>query len=436
MKETVFSKYERFVITLIVLVQFTVIADFMVLAPLGMKLMPELKMSTAQFGLVVAGYAISAAVSGLLAAGFADRFDRKKILLFFYSGFLVGTLLCGLANSFYFLLTARIVTGIFGGVVGSVVFAIVTDLFAPQVRGRVMGFVQMALGGSQILAVPIGLMFGTHEEWKIAGYAMDWHMIFLILVVLGLGVLFMIIKMEPVNAHLALKSDRNPFGHLVKTISNGQYVKAFAATTLLATGGFMLMPFGSLFTTINLGIAEELLPWLYLITGVFTMVSGPFIGKLADAVGRYPVFCIGSLISATVVVIYANMGPTSLWVLIIINTIMFAGITSRMIASQALMSMIPQPADRGAFMAINSSTQYFAGGIAVSIAGLIVVQKTKTSPIEHFDTLSYVVVVTMAITVLMMFFINRQVNEKMKKDQNQHKPRPIDEKVEIAAVKA
>jgi predicted MFS family arabinose efflux permease len=419
MEKVSFSKYERFVITLIVLVQFTVIADFMVLAPLGMKLMPELDITPKQFGMVVSGYAISAAISGLLAAGFADRFDRKKILLFFYSGFIVGTLLCGLANSYTALLSARIFTGIFGGVVGSVVFAIVTDLFLPQMRGRVMGFVQMALGGSQILAVPVGLFFGTHEDWKLAGFKMDWHLIFLLIVALGLIVLVMIMKMNPVNAHLAIKSEKKPLDHLVHTVSKWQYAKAFATTTLLATGGFMLMPFGSTFSTINLGIAEESLPWLYLITGVFTMVSSPFVGKLCDVVGRYPVFCAGTLISAVVVVIFANLGPTTLWMLIIINTVMFTGITSRMISSSALMSMIPNPADRGAFMAINSSMQYFAGGIATYIAGLIIVQKTKLSPIEHFDILSYVVVGTMAVTMVMMYFINKQVNEKMKVDANQ-----------------
>jgi predicted MFS family arabinose efflux permease len=428
MEKTVFSKYERFVITLIVLVQFTVIADFMVLAPLGMKLMPELDITPKQFGMVVSGYAISAAISGLLAAGFADRFDRRKILLFFYSGFLIGTFLCGVANTYAFLLTARIVTGIFGGVVGSVVFAIVTDLFLPQVRGRVMGFVQMALGGSQILAVPVGLFFGTHEEWKVAGFNMDWHLIFLLIVAVGLIVLYMIMKMKPVNAHLSIKSEKRPFDHLVQTVSKWQYAKAFAATTLLATGGFMLMPFGSTFTTINLGLAEESLPWLYLVTGIFTMVSGPFIGKLCDVVGRYPIFCAGSLLSAIIVVVFANLGPTALWVLIIINTVMFTGITSRMISSSALMSMIPNPADRGAFMAINSSMQYFAGGIATYIAGLIIVQKTKLSPIEHFDTLSYVVVGTMAVTVLMMFFINKQVNEKMRRDENKPNQASTEEK--------
>ncbi|MBM4251394.1 MAG: MFS transporter [Deltaproteobacteria bacterium] len=100
----------------------------MILAPLGAILMPTLGISPSQFSLVVSSYAFSAGVAGILSAGFADRFDRKRMLLFFYVGFLIGTLMCALANSFEALLTARIVTGLFGGVIGSVVFAITTDL--------------------------------------------------------------------------------------------------------------------------------------------------------------------------------------------------------------------------------------------------------------------------------------------------------------------
>ncbi|HRD38850.1 MAG TPA: MFS transporter, partial [Bacteroidia bacterium] len=95
--------------------------------------------------------------SGLLAAGFADKFDRKKLLLFFYTGFILGTFLCGIAPNYEFLLIARIVTGLFGGVISSIGFAIITDLFVMQQRGRVMGFVQMSFAGSQVLGIPVGL---------------------------------------------------------------------------------------------------------------------------------------------------------------------------------------------------------------------------------------------------------------------------------------
>src|SRR3974390_1570169 len=93
----VFTPYEKLVIAILALLQFTVIVDFMVLSPLGAILMPGMGISTSQFGLVVSAYAFSAGVSGVMAAGFADRFDRKKMLLFFYVGFVLGTLFCGVA---------------------------------------------------------------------------------------------------------------------------------------------------------------------------------------------------------------------------------------------------------------------------------------------------------------------------------------------------
>ena len=157
----------------------------MVLSPLGAQLLVELNVKPAQFGLVVSAYAFSAGASGLLAAGFADKFDRKKLLLFFYVGFIIGTFLCALAPNYHLLLIARIITGIFGGVIGSVSFAIITDLFKMEVRGRVMGFVQMAFAASQVLGIPIGLIlankYGWHSPfWMIACFS----------IVVGIGILF------------------------------------------------------------------------------------------------------------------------------------------------------------------------------------------------------------------------------------------------------
>src|ERR1700710_508593 len=90
-----FSPYEKLVVTILALTQFTVVLDFMVMSPLGDMLMKSMNLSTTQFGLAVSGYAFSAGISGLLTAGFADKFDRKKLLLFFYTGFIVGTIFCG-----------------------------------------------------------------------------------------------------------------------------------------------------------------------------------------------------------------------------------------------------------------------------------------------------------------------------------------------------
>jgi predicted MFS family arabinose efflux permease len=217
--------------------------------------------------------------------------------------------------------------------------------------------------------------------------------------------------MKPVNAHLFAQTRGNAFVHLGKVVSNKNYLCAFAATTLLATGGFMLMPFASAFSVNNLGISIEKLPMLYMFTGIFSMASGPIIGKLSDTVGKYKVFFWGTIVSSAIVVVYCNLGVTPLWAVIIVSVIMFMGVSSRMISSSALMTAVPEPADRGAFMGINSSVQQISGGIATFVAGLIVVQ-TSSGALENYNILGYTVVGTMLTTALMMYTIHLYVARK------------------------
>jgi predicted MFS family arabinose efflux permease len=403
MKEKIFTRYQVFIIAILSILQFTIILDFMVMSPLGAILMPELKITPAQFAMVVSAYAFSAGAAGLLAAGFADKFDRKKLLLFFYVGFIIGTALCGIATDYQFLLIARIVTGIFGGVIGSIIFAIITDLFKMEVRGRVMGFVQMSFASSQVLGIPVGLLLAN--VW-------GWHAPFIMIVIASIVVgVFIVIYLKPIDGHLLIQSQRNAFQHLGKTISQTRYLQAFAATILLATGGFMLMPFASAYSVNNLGLEFKELPILYTITGICSMATGPFIGKLSDAIGKYKVFVWGSLLTIVVVLIYCNLSITPLWVVTLISVFMFAGVSSRMISSSALLSAIPAPADRGAFMGINASVQQISGGIATFVAGVIVVQ-TPSGVLDNYDMLGYVVVVAMVITVMMMYTIHKMVGGK------------------------
>ena len=138
--ENKFTRYQALVIVLLALTQFTVVLDFMVMSPLGDMLMKSMSAYYQQFGFAVSVYAFSAGISGLLTAGFADRFDRKKLLLFFYVGFIAGTLFCGLANTYPMLIAARIITGLFGGVIGSISLAIVADLFPFATTWKGNGF--------------------------------------------------------------------------------------------------------------------------------------------------------------------------------------------------------------------------------------------------------------------------------------------------------
>src|SRR5688500_19463946 len=95
---------ERMLLFLLASINFTHILDFMIMMPLGKFLMPHFNISARYFSWIVAAYPVSAFVSGMIAAFFVDRFDRKKVLLFAYSGFILGTFTCGIAPTEFLLI--------------------------------------------------------------------------------------------------------------------------------------------------------------------------------------------------------------------------------------------------------------------------------------------------------------------------------------------
>jgi len=395
-----FSPYQKIVVAMLAFLQFAVILDFMLMSPLGAVIMPALNIGPSQFGLVVSAYAFSAGASGLLTAGFADRFDRKKLLLFFYTGFILGTVWCGMAQSFESLLAARIVTGLFGGVIGSMVLAISTDLFPPQMRGRVMGLIQTAFAASQVLGIPAGIYLSN--QW-------NWHVPFMAMAAFGLaGGLLVAWKMQPVDAHLGKPQEHSPFMHLYHTVTERRYLLAFAVTALLTTGGFMLMPFSSAYIVNNMGIDLHHLPTVYLITGVCTIFMGPLIGKAADAFGKFRVFLFGTALSIVMVLVYTHLGRVPLAALVLVNALMFVGIFSRMIPFQALSSTVPVQTQRGSYNAISASIQQLAGGLASVASGHIVTQAAD-GRLQHFDTVGYVVVATSLVAVALVWLLQRGV---------------------------
>ncbi len=400
-----FSSYQVMAIILLTVTQFTVVLDFMVMSPLGDMLMKSMSLSTKQFGFAVSAYAFSAGISGLLTAGFADRFDRKKLLLFFYVGFIAGTLFCGLSTSYHMLVAARILTGLFGGVIGSISLAIVADLFPLQRRGRAMGFIQMGFGASQVLGIPISLYIANHWGWQS-----PFIMIVCLATIIWLAVM---LKMQPVTKHLEIKTEKSALTHLWHTIKLRDYRVGFLSTALLSLGGFMMMPWGSAFAVNNLHVSYTQLPILFMVGGVVALIIMPLVGRLSDKFDKFKIFTIAAVWMMTVVLVYTNLSQVPFAIVIIMNILMMIGIMSRMTPAMALTSSLPQMQDRGAFMSINSSLQQIAGGIAAGVGGMIVVQQTKTSPLRHYDTLGYVIVVIIIVNIIMVYRVSKIIKARL-----------------------
>ncbi|HET9745562.1 MAG TPA: MFS transporter [Chitinophagaceae bacterium] len=404
-----FTRYQVLVIILLSLTQFTVVLDFMVMSPLGDMLMKSMSLTTSQFGFAVSGYALSAGASGLLTAGFADKFDRKKLLLFFYIGFTAGTLLCGFASSYIMLLAARIITGIFGGVIGSISMAILADLFPLHQRGRAMGFMQMGFGASQVLGIPVSLYIANIWGWQSP-----------FIMIVGLAAIIWLVtmlKMHPVTKHLHLKTEKTAITHFWHTLIRRDYRTGFLLTALLSLGGFMMMPWGSAFAVNNLHVSYSQLPSLFMASGIAALIIMPMIGKLSDKIDKVKIFTVAAISMMVIIVIYTNLTPIPFAYIVLLNVLMMTAIMSRIVPAMALVSALPKMQDRGAFMSINSSLQQIAGGIAAGIGGMIVVQQTKTSPLQHYNTLGYLIVVIIIANIFQMFRVSNLL--KRRKDAEQ-----------------
>ncbi|HUA79922.1 MAG TPA: MFS transporter, partial [Dyella sp.] len=318
----------------------------------------------------------------------------------FYSGFMLGTLLCGLAHSYITLLLARMVTGLFAGVVGAASMAIVTDLFPLSMRGRVMGFIQTAFAASSVLGLPLSLYLSSKWGWNA-----PFFLIVIVCTVVGGAIIG---RLRPVNAHLALRPDKKPLHHLMHTLTTRSYLLGFITTGMLSIGGFLLMPYSTIFLVHNVGIPVDQLSVVYLVTGLISAVMGPLIGRASDKFGKYRVFAFGCVMTIVMVVIYTRLSSVGLWPLIGVSALLQIGIFSRIISSSALMSGLPKPADRGAYMSISSSLQQVAGGVAAVVGGWVVVEMGD-GPLQHFDVLGDVLVCTTTVTLVLMYFVNRRV---------------------------
>lgn len=355
---------ERRIVAVLAAVQFTNIMDFMIMMPLGPQLMRVMHISAKQFGLLVAAYTLTAAVTSLAIAFYTDRFDRRQTLLLLYIGFMVSTLLCGLAPNYEALLAARALAGAFGGVAGATVHSIIGDAIPEQRRGQATGVIMSAFALASIVGVPIGLVLAAHYSWRSP---------FVFLVIVSMVVLTAAAKiLPPLRSHIVEGTAHQPLQQMKSVLSEGNHLRAFAFMFVLMFAGFSVIPFISPYMVANVGLKETDLPYLYLFGGIATAFSSRYIGKLADKHGKKQVFTVIGLISMVPLLITTNLPRVPVWVAICASVIFMVFVSGRFVPAMALVISSVQPRLRGGFMSINSAIQQLGLGLASMLSGFVI----------------------------------------------------------------
>lgn len=398
------TNQQRIIVLLLASINFTHILDFMVMMPLGNLLIPYFKISTQYFSQIVASYSISAFVSGLIAMFFVDRFDRKHILLFGYTGFILGTFCCGIAPSAFLLLLSRIVAGLFGGIIGAQVLSIVADSFEYEKRATAMGYLFSAFSVASVVGVPLSLF--------LAG-RFSWHMPFFFIAGLGSVIIVLVyLNLPNITKHLSADGSHEKAIDIIKIIiAKRLNITAFLFGGTLMLGHFIIIPFLNPFMEFNVGFSEWQRNLVYIVGGLATMFSAPIAGKLADKFGKFTIFTVFAIASLIPIYFITQLYVLPYYFVLTLTGIWFVFSSSRNIPAQAIISNVVEPKYRGSFQSFNSCVTSAFVGLSTLLAGMIVT-KSPSGKLEHYPIVGYLSMLVIASTLVLAYSVKKQLIKK------------------------
>ncbi len=395
------NQKEKIIILLLAAVNFTHILDFMIMMPLGNLLMPLWKMNTSQFAKVVSCYPITAFASSFAAIFFADKFNRKHLLLVAYGGFVIATFCCGFATSYHTMMIARVFTGLFGGLIGAQVLSIIGDFVPYERRGQAMGLVMSGFAIASIIGVPMSLYLANKFTWQFPFY---------FIATLGFFLWFVLYKKLPnftshMTVPILLKERVQNF---ISIFKNKTQVIALAFSSCLMMGHFFVIPLINPYMVHNALVPQKYTPLIYLVGGTFSIISANIFGKMADKIGKYKIFIAAVVASVPLIWMVTNMPTWPLWAILSVFGFWFAASTVRSVPSSAMVTQSVPASIRGSFMSINSCLQSLGTGIATLTSGLLT-SSDVNGVIHGYPKLGYISIAV----ILLSAFIGSRLNKKI-----------------------
>ncbi len=356
-------------------IQFTHVLDFMIMMPLGPQLTALFAISDAQFGLLVSAYTFAAGLSGLLAAFFVDRFERKRLLLVLYVLFGLTTLACALAPTYGMLMLARIAAGVFGGILSALTQTIIGDVIPFERRGRATGLVMMSFSLATVVGVPGGLFLAN---WG------GWHSSFIAIAVACtvVGVLA-VWSLPRLDKHVANARGQNMTFAIRGVWADNNHRLALAMSFAMMFAAFTVIPYITIYMQANHILLPTEIPFIYLAGGIVTLLSARWIGTLTDRIGKRKMFQCMLLFSMVPMTLTTLMQPYALPVVLLVSASLFFFMNARMIPGMAFLTSAAQPQFRGAFMSLNGAVQSLSIGIATWIGGVLI-QRNPQGQVTHY----------------------------------------------------
>ncbi len=383
------SRRERNFLLLLACMQFTHMVDFMILMPLGPRLLDAFGMTPGRFGSIVSAYTFSAGIASVLAALFLDRVDPRKTMLFVYFGFIVSTTLCGLAPNEHLLMIARILTGGFGGVMVATVFAMIGDVIPLNRRGAAMGLVMTAFSVASVVGVPLGILISNHFGWQAPFYG-----IAALSVVMWIAAFRLLPSLRRPGSGTRMSS---PLADFVKILSVPLHWRAFGFTFAMM-GPFLMIPFISSYYFANGGVSNTQMPLVFFAGGLATFFTTRIFGRMGDRFGLASVYGWTALASVVPILLITHFGHWGIWAAMPATALGMVLISGRIAPGMALVTSVVEPRLRGGFMSLNTAVQQVASGVGSLVGGALIVQG-RNGKFEGYGTVGWISGAVMLVSI-------------------------------------
>jgi len=390
------STPNKLVIRLAFLINIISLGGFMMVVPLGPDLVDSINFNPAHIGYLIGGTMFGSAAMTWLLAGHLDKYDRKSVLVICL--FLRGLCLisCGFATSPLALMVLFTLSGCFTGPASSVLMAAVIDVTAPSHRGRVMAFIGSAFSIAAIIMVPLSLLVSLYFSWQIN---------FWLFGLLGIVLAVVCLAIFPsMTQHIQSQAPQ-------KTSAVGQLLSQFKVKVALLVVGiqifahFLIISNFSAYFQFNLSFPREYMSALYFGGGLASFIMLQFSGRLFDKGIRHQLHIVSALLVALIIYLIFISTPQTHH-LFVLFALMMTVSTIRTSATASIVSHLPAPPQRAAFMSINNTVSNIASGAA----GLLSAAILTTTADHKIVGMEWVAMLTIVLTVISPIILWRWVN--------------------------
>lgn len=361
-------------IHLALLINMLSMGSMMMVMPLGPDLVTSLGMAPEQTGYFSGGATLGAALMGIIAAPWLDRFDRKPALLVLLTLRFLLLMACALVQDSQQLLLLFILSGCVAGPLAAILMAAVLDLVPPSDRGRRLAYVGMAFSLAAILVVPVALVLA---QW------LGWQSPFLLFGASGLLLALICTRLLP-----SLPVSRAPQGQgLRQLLGSPLCQRALCILCLQMFGHFLLIPHFANYFQFNLGFPRQQIAALYLCGGLASMATMRLCGGWIDQGRAQGAILLTSLLLALVTLLGFAL-PVGLPVYLLF-TLFMALSSARASTTLAVTAAIPAPHQRAAFMSFQGTVTNVAAGVGSLLSARYLVSD-EGGALHGFSTLAWI----------------------------------------------